>query len=120
MRTQVAHALEQSSLSQAKEAALAMLQGWHLGTLESDGVLSANTDTVEKRLKHLSAMPGEYAAQLTRSLQELLSAIRDSPETKYSTYTLRGDAEHHFIVYFVPLTTSVVGCLRVTDHSTAA
>ena len=109
--------LDSSGLIHAAEASSALATGW-VASPPSPGVsLSEIARIYSLRHEHLLSLPSAYAAELATSIGELLARLGTSPAIVANWLTIRGDAEHHFLV-LISDTQQVIGCLRVSQLET--
>ncbi len=106
-------ALRASKLIHAEDAASALAKGW---AAHSNG--EASCSELERiyaiRHNHLLAKPGPHAQQLATSVGEFLIGIRAHAGSSGQWIEIRGDAEHHFMLFVTA--DEAIGCIRAISQ----
>src|SRR5262245_22960817 len=104
--------LRASGLSVAEDAAAAIDGGWEVS--EFHQVAGADLrDIYSRRLVHVRSRPGAHAAQLSRSIEELVGRLERVARVEMCF--VRGPAEHHFLIFRDPDQPAAIGVLRVVS-----
>jgi len=106
-------ALGTSKLIHAKEAAAALADGWIVRPI-GEVCCSEVEDIYVIRRNHLLTKPGPHAQQLANSVDKLLAGLCEHAGSTGQWIEIRGDAEHHFILFAV--VERVIGCMRVVSQ----
>ena len=104
--------LKRSALHSAGEAASAIANGWEVTEFKPASVAELQR-TYIIRLAHLRSLTGDHAAQLARSVEELIQRLANV--TSVEGGFIRGNAEHHFAVFVDPTVPAVIGVMRVVS-----
>ena len=102
-------ALRESNLVFAEEAASAMEQGW-TSNFYREASLAELESVYAIRYEHLLANQAPHAQQLAASVREFLVGLRRCAEPLGQWVELRGEAEHHFMVFIAA--DKAIGCVR--------
>lgn len=105
--------LDASGLSRAAEASAALAGGWAASPPSPTVSFLEINRIYALRQQHLLSRAGAHAAQLAASIGELLTGLRGDPTASGHWLTIRGNAEHHFLLLIHSETGLILGCLRV-------
>lgn len=104
--------LRASDLSAASEAAAAIDAGWPVSSFAQASVEEL-LQVYQHRLNLVRSLPGAHAAALSRATEELVSRLQLAKRVEIGT--VRGQGEHHFIVFRDADGAAVIGVLRVVS-----
>ena len=104
--------LRASGLSAAPDAAAAIDAGWKVSEFGEASVADLRR-VYSIRLEHVSSMSGAHAEQLSRSTEELVGRLSHAERVEIGF--IRGDAEHHFVVFRDTDRQTAIGVLRVVS-----
>ena len=106
-------ALRASKLIHAEEAASALAHGW-VANPNGEASFSELERLYAIRYDHLLEKQGPHALQLAASVGEFLIGLRTHPGPSGQLFEIRGDAEHHFMLFVAA--DKVIGCLRTVSQ----
>ena len=112
----LAQLLAVSDLAQAAAALAAVREGWGV---ELSGQLAACQQLLEiyeHRHRGLLSHSSAHARQLASDVDEFVSRLRDHSSDRACIYTIRGKAEHHFVVFRLNGSDDLLGCFRLVSQ----
>lgn len=113
--SELAQALEQSSLAQAHSVALALQEGWHISVAERSGSCAELAAIYSLRLQHMRKKSSAHAVQLAVSTEEFVANLREQGGASGMWFTVSGPAEHEFVV-FCSASGKPLGCMRTVSQ----
>ena len=104
--------LTASGLSAAEDAVAAIDAGWEMSAFKAASVADLRR-IYPMRLAHIRSISGAHAAQLARSTEELVDRLIHAGNVEIGL--IRGNAEHHFVVFRDADRQAAIGVLRVVS-----
>jgi hypothetical protein len=104
--------LRSSGLLAAADAAAAIDAGWKVSEF-GEAAVADLLRVYPMRLEHVRSIAGAHAEQLSRSTEELIGGLQHAARVEIGF--IRGDAEHHFVVFRDTERRAAIGVLRVVS-----